>query len=187
MTEGGKAPDYAATLSAFARALPEPVPDYCLIGALALGVWGAVRATQDIDFLMVLDDARCDSVMASLATAGFLIDSRWAEPNPMAKDRFVRLAFGPHAVDLMFARDALHREALARKRAVSFEGLTIGVASAEDLMLLKLRAGRDQDFVDVVSVASRQGSALDLAYLKRWAERLGVSGELEYALKSAAT
>ena len=50
MTEDGRSPDYLAALSAFARALPEPGPDYCLIGALALGVWGAVRATQDIDF-----------------------------------------------------------------------------------------------------------------------------------------
>lgn len=187
MTEGGSSPDYLAALSAFARALPKPGPDYCLIGALALGVWGAVRATQDIDFLMLLDDDSRDALMASLSAAGFQVDTRWADLNPTAKDSFVRLAFGPHAVDLMLARDAFHREALVRRRSVAIDGLTIAVASAEDLMLLKLRAGRDQDFVDVVGVAARQGPALDLPYLRAWAGRLGISGELEYALSAAAS
>lgn len=110
MAEDGRSPDYLATLSAFARALPEPGPDYCLIGALAL----------------------------------------------------------------------------VRRRRVAIGGLTIDVASAEDLMLLKLRAGRDQDFVDVVGVAARQGPALDVAYLRAWAGRLGITGELEFALGAVA-
>ena len=124
MIEGGSSPDYLAALTAFARALPKP-PDYCLIGALALGVWGAVRATQDIDFLILLDDEQRDALMASLSAAGFHVDTRWAELNPMAKDSFVRLSFGAYAVDLMLARDAFHREALARRRKVTLEGLTI--------------------------------------------------------------
>jgi len=186
MIEGGSSPDYLAALTAFARALPKP-PDYCLIGALALGVWGAVRATQDIDFLILLDDEQRDALMASLSAAGFHVDTRWAELNPMAKDSFVRLSFGAYAVDLMLARDAFHREALARRRKVTLEGLTIDVASAEDLMLLKLCAGRDQDFVDVASVAARQGPTLDLPYLRTWAGRLGIAGELEYALNAAAS
>ena len=184
--EGGRSPSYLAALSMFAQALPKPGPDYCLIGALALGVWGAVRATQDIDFLIMLDDDSRDALMSSLSGAGFQVDTRWTDLNPMAKDSFVRLIFGPHAVDLMLARDAFHREALVRRRRIALEGLTIEVASAEDLMLLKLRAGRDQDFVDVVGVAARQGAALDLPYLRAWAGRLGITGELEYALSAAA-
>jgi hypothetical protein len=187
MTDAGSPPEYLAALSSFARGLPEPAPDYCLIGALALGVWGAVRATQDIDFLILLEDDNRDAVVASLSAAGFQVDTAWADLNPNARDRFVRFAFGRHAVDLMLARDAHHREALSRRRAVAIEGLTIDVASAEDLILLKLRAGRDQDYVDVSGIAARQGPALDVPYLRSWASRLGIAGELEYALNAAAS
>ena len=187
MTEDGKPPGYLAALMAFAQALPEPAPDYCLIGALALGVWGTIRATQDIDFLILLEDDRRDAVVASLSAAGFQIDATWADLNPNAKDSFVRFGFGPHPVDLMLARDAYHREALARRRPVAIEGLTMHVASAEDLILLKLRAGRDQDYVDVTAIAVRQGPALDVLYLRSWASRLRLAEELEYALNAAAS
>lgn len=182
----GEPPEYLSALSAFARGLPQPAPDYCLIGALALGVWGAVRATQDIDFLILLEDDRRDAVVTSLSAAGFHVDTTWADLNPNAKNSFMRFAFGSHAVDLMLARDAYHREALARRRTVAIEGLNIAVASAEDLVLLKLRAGRDQDYVDVTGIAARQGRALDLPYLRSWSSRLGITEELEFVLKAAA-
>lgn len=186
MVDTARPPDFVSALSAFARALPEPAPPYCLIGALALGVWGAIRATQDIDFLILLEDERRDAVTASLSAAGFAPDGRWADENPVAKESVTRFRFGPHSVDLLHARDAFHREALARRRRVAIEDLSIDVASAEDLMLLKLRAGRDQDFVDVAGIVARQKDTLDLDYLASWAERLGLVGELKYALNAGA-
>jgi len=184
MVETARPPELFAALSAFVRALPEPAPAYCLIGALALGVWGAVRATQDIDFLILLDHERRDALTASLSTAGFEPDRRWADLNPLAKESVTRFRFGPHPVDLLHAQDAFHREALARRRTMAIENVTIEVASPEDLMLLKLRAGRDQDFVDVAGIVARQKDALDVGYLRSWAGRLGLLGELEYALKA---
>jgi hypothetical protein len=186
MVETGQPPDLFSALSAFVRALPEPAPDYCLIGALALGVWGAVRATQDIDFLILLDEKHRDALTASLSAAGFELDRGWSDLNPMVGESVTRFRFGLRPVDLLHARDAFHREALARRRAVAIENLTIEIASPEDLILLKLRAGRDQDFVDVAGIVTRQKSALDLGYMRAWAGRLGLTGELEYALKAGA-
>lgn len=179
-------PEFVAALSAFARALPEPAPAYCLIGALALGAWGAIRATQDIDFLIVIDEERRDALIGSLAAGGFVVDRRWADLNPLAKENVTRLLFGPHPVDLLHARDAFHRDTLARRRSVAIEGVSIDVATPEDLILLKLRAGRDQDFVDVAGIVARQKDALDPIYLRSWAGRLGLLAELEYALNAGA-
>jgi hypothetical protein len=39
---------------------------------------------------------------------------------------------------------------------------------------MKLKAGRPYDFWDVVAILIRQGDALDLEYVRRWATRLGV-------------
>ncbi len=43
-----------------------------------------------------------------------------------------------------------------------------------------------EDFVDVAGIVVRQKDALDLDYLSSWAERLGLIGELQYALNAGA-
>lgn len=57
------------------------------------------------------------------------------------------------------------------------------VVAPEDFILQKLKVGRPRDFEDALSVLERSGSQLVLPYLRRWARRLGVSGELEYVLR----
>ena len=52
----------------------------------------------------------------------------------------------------------------------------------EDLVILKLKAGRPRDFEDVISVVLRQGERLDEEYMKDWAKRLGLWEELMYCL-----
>ena len=65
-------------------------------------------------------------------------------------------------------------------------GLSLSVASPEDLILLKLKAGRPTDFDDVISIVKNPRLQLDLAYLRSWADRLGLHGELHYVLQAAA-
>jgi hypothetical protein len=60
--------------------------------------------------------------------------------------------------------------------------MNIWFPSAEDLILLKLRAGRPTDFDDVIGIVERVGEALDLRYLSVWARRLGVIEELNYVI-----
>jgi hypothetical protein len=61
------------------------------------------------------------------------------------------------------------------------------VASPEDLLLLKIKAGRDQDFLDATNIVTQQRESLQLDYLWNWADRLGLQGELTYVLKTAAS
>ena len=48
----------------------------------------------------------------------------------------------------------------------------------------KLKACRDHDLVDTQSIVHRQGTRLDLDYLWRWADRLGLQSELHYVLST---
>jgi hypothetical protein len=70
---------------------------------------------------------------------------------------------------------------LARRVREQFDDVPIWVVSAEDLVLLKLLAGRPRDLADVGDVMFTQGD-LDRDYLHRWAGELGVLPELERAL-----
>ncbi len=65
-------------------------------------------------------------------------------------------------------------------------GIPLWVCSAEDLLLLKLKASRPHDFEDALGIVKNPHLQIDLAYLWTWADRLGLQGELQYVLSSAA-
>jgi hypothetical protein len=55
------------------------------------------------------------------------------------------------------------------------------VVSPEDLILLKLLAGRPRDLGDVADVLFMQ-CKLDETYMRRWARELSIGAQLEKAL-----
>ena len=54
---------------------------------------------------------------------------------------------------------------------VELEGESVPFASVEDLILLKLIAGRAVDLQDAESVVRRKGSEIDWLYLTDWVNR----------------
>lgn len=183
MTIPGPGPSLLATLKTLLTAFPSDGPEYCLIGALALGAWGRVRATHDIDLLILLDEERTQRLLASLKPFEFSVDIEWSNLNPMAKGRVTRLRHSGYPVDLISIQDDHERETLARRTSLILEDISTWVCTAEDLIILKLKASRDQDLVDAQSVVHRQGAALDRDYLWKWADRLRLQGELRYVLQ----
>jgi len=179
---------FAAFLKTVIEALPEPAPAYCLIGALAVSAWGHVRSTRDIDLLVLSDEPARSELIKSLIGKGFARDSEWIEQNPLAKDVVLRLSHRAHPdlpLDLLFAGDAHSQSTLARRRPLNVLGISLFVCSPEDLIILKVRAGRPHDFEDALGILKNPDLKLDLAYLESWATRLGLSEELQYILDAA--
>jgi hypothetical protein len=95
-------------------------------------------------------------------------------------------------VDFFLLGDSAYdREQLARRIRLSVaEGSAelVAVSSAEDLVLRKLggyRAGgeiSDRQWRDVLGILKVQRGRLDLAYLRRWSDTLGLVALLERAL-----
>lgn len=187
MTQPDQADRMAALLKAIVEALPDSPPS-CLVGALAVNAWGRLRATQDIDLLVLADEPARAALLASLATHSFEPDRTWIELNPMAKDRVLRLRhpdFPSVPLDLIWSCDVHEESALSRRRSLDVLGRSIWVCSPEDLILLKLKAGRPHDFEDALSVIKNPHLRLDLDYLWNWADRLGLHGELHYVMRAA--
>jgi hypothetical protein len=88
-------------------------------------------------------------------------------------------------VDLFLAETNDQREILSRRQRHRTDGLDAWFVSPEDLVLLKLLAGRPKDLVDVGDILFIQGN-LDQDYLRRWATQLGISSALEEALRKSA-
>ncbi|NGZ07775.1 MAG: hypothetical protein CV088_00075 [Nitrospira sp. LK70] len=176
--------DYLHTV---VTALPEPT-SYCLVGALAVNAWGRLRATKDIDLLVLSDLPSRTKLLDALLAQGFQIDETWTEQNPMAKDVVMRLAHRSYPtipLDLLFAHDPQSQSALTRRRSLQLFGITLYVCGPEDLILLKLKASRPHDFEDALGVVKNPHIQLDLDHLWDWAERLGLQGELQYVFHAA--
>ncbi len=149
-----------------------------LIGGQAVLVHGRPRVTEDVDVTLAAGPERLDDALRACADLG--LDVLPEDPRRFVTETLVLPARDPGTglrVDLIFSTTPYEREAVARAVPVPLAGTTIPVASAEDLILHKLFAGRGQDLEDVASIVRRRGDALDWAHLERWAKEFaGVPG-----------
>lgn len=155
---------------------------YMLIGAWALTMWGRPRATMDLDFLVMVDEEGLGRLENLLIHEGFLRDETWLEWNPMLKGSQVRMQFQGVAVDLIRPRDIHDNHAFDRRKRKRLSRRFCWVIAPEDFILHKLKVGRPRDFEDALSVLERSRKMLDFKYLREWAERLGVTAELDYLI-----
>ena len=137
---------------------------YAVIGGIALAQWGIVRATYDADIKVLVPDYDYASVRAALRTA-FPEPARPELPhNPL----IVAVVVDDVIVDLLLALPGY--EELIIERAVSRDlgGWTAHICSAEDLIIQKVVAGRDKDWLDVEALLIEQHSTLDMTYVEDW-------------------
>lgn len=152
----------------------EGVP-FVLIGGIAASLQGEPRVTEDVDFLVTLTSTRVQGLAARAREVGFDIDPEMAETQ-WHFGQCVRLWLGPTgsqtAVDFMACSSDFLKQVAWRAVQVRCMRRSVPVASAEDLLLLKLAAWRAKDLPDTVAIVARHRDRLDLAYLRKWASWL---------------
>ncbi len=134
---------------------------YCIIGGLAVVRWGIPRATQDVDFSLLVGFGKEQEFADALLThfSGRILDAR-----AFAIQNRVVLCTASNGVplDIALAGFPFEEQVIDRATPFAFEpGTMLVTASAEDLVILKAFAGRDQDWVDVRGIVERQTGHLD--------------------------
>jgi hypothetical protein len=155
---------------------------YIIFGAVAVGIWGRVRATLDVDVMIRTDNAGLSRVEAAAEAAGLAVDRRWLEWNPQRRGIQLRLILEPYRADVVRTMDAHDHASIERRCRVDWRGRSLWVVSPEDLILQKLKAQRDQDLIDAVGIVEEQLGRLDQQHLDLWARRLGIEQELAHIL-----
>jgi hypothetical protein len=94
--------------------------------------------------------------------------------------------------DVILAGPGLEERFLARAQARTIEDVVVPVASAPDLVVMKVLAGRPQDLDDTVAVLRAQGDGLDAALaratlleLERALDRRDLVAAFEHAVAQA--
>jgi hypothetical protein len=143
-----------------------------VIGGIAVSAWARPRATQDIDFKVLLDRDAAQRLLDILAP-----DYAPLQANPLqALQRngvlFVKDRTGIR-IDLQLADTSLDESVIHRARTIELEpGVTAHVCSAEDLIIYKMISTRPQDQIDVANIVQRQGQQLDDQYVLHWLRQL---------------
>ena len=158
---------------------------YMVVGALAVAAWGRARATADIDVTLGGDAEHLETLAARAESVGLTVDREWLEWQPLLRDSHRRLTGHGGIVDLMRPRDDHEDGALARRRYLSVGDRRLPFAAPDDLIVMKLKAGRPHDFEDALSVLIAQRETIDERYMVDWARRLGIADELDYLLGQA--
>lgn len=148
--------DLYAELVAIVAQLDAHDIDYALCGALALAVHGAPRATKDIDILARKSDA--DAVRDRVREAGYTFEALpMTFSSGIEVQRFSKLIDGrPLLLDVLWAEGNL-TPIWGRRIQVQWKDGAIWVVSRDDLITLKITAGRPQDLADVQALAKLEG------------------------------
>ena len=150
--------------------------EYMLVGGLAVGIWAEPRATVDIDFLVSIRINDFEDLKQRLTESNrfvFIHD----KPMVFGKVSFLRATLKSNpdvSLDFLFVDDVFKNEALKRKKAIQLTGFSINISTPEDLIILKLVSGREQDRLDARKILNIQKENLDIDYLQTWLEKLGV-------------
>lgn len=132
-----------------------------MIGGVAVQRWGDPRQTRDVDLTLLTglggEEAFVDPILEHYTP-------RITDARRFALERRVLLVGTSAGIPLDISLGGLPYEARVVERSTPFEverGVSLSTCSAEDLVILKVFAGRPQDWIDVESVIVRQGPALD--------------------------
>ncbi len=121
---------------------------YAVAGGLAVAIWGAPRATKDIDLVVQREDL--DAIKAAIHPLGFTIE---AGPQTFRDGMELRRISKVSANDLLtldfLLVNAVTQDAWQSRERVETDRGPLWVVSRDALIAMKLLANRPQDVFDV--------------------------------------
>jgi hypothetical protein len=170
--DSNQRPDFVHFIAELGRGMAERGMPYMLIGGQAVLLHGRPRLTEDIDVTLGLGPADHPGVLE-------LCDHLGLTPLPEDVATFVTETYVLPArhqetgvrVDFIFSTTPYEQHAIERSQRVEVGGVFVSFATAEDLIIHKLFAGRPRDLDDAVGVVVRKGGELDWTYLEHWVDQ----------------
>jgi predicted nucleotidyltransferase len=159
---------FKTLLKRIAVALADAGLPYMVFGGQAVLLYGEPRLTRDIDVTLGIDPSEVARVIGTIQGLGFQILTE--KPEEFVRETLVLPAIEPESgvrIDFVFSLSRFEREAIERSRPIDVEGVSVQFVSLEDLLVMKLLAGRPRDLEDVASIVCKNRD-LDRSRVDRW-------------------
>ena len=172
-------------LSRLAPNLERAQVPYMLTGSVASSAHGTPRSTRDVDIVIAPTRAQLLALIQQFPVSLYYADEEQALQALANRSQFnvIDSATG-WKLDFIIAEDSEYgRTAMVRRRLIDIAGNAVYVASAEDVLIAKLRwaklGGSDRQLQDAAGIVNTQGSNLDVAYVERWVRELRLDKQWE--------
>ena len=145
---------------------------FCFIGGIAVQRWGEPRFTADADLTLLTGFGGDESFIDPLLSR---FRPRRGDAREFALRNRVLLIEAPNGAPLDVALGAVPFEEHSIQRSSAFpigEGRALTTCSAEDLLVHKVVANREKDWLDIEGVLARQWGRLDLTVFRNEVEPL---------------
>lgn len=162
---------------------------YCLFGGLALQAYKRIRSTLDLDIILSLEPDKLQEFIEWMQRKNIVFDSSRGIKH-INDFEFMRFLYTDQEstidvpLDFVTVRTDFQKNILSRRRLLKVLGLNVYIASCEDLVLLKVLAGRPLDNVDAQVLIKENRKELDKSYLMKWAKILKIENTLKHLLSS---
>lgn len=163
---------------------------FMLAGSVASSHHGQPRSTADVDLVIDPTPEQLEELLTRIGDR-FYVSAEAAREALTRRSMFNVIHFDEGwKADLIIRKERpFSAEEFARRKTVTLRGRVLPIASAEDVLLTKLEWNRitpsERQLRDALEIALVQGTNLDRAYLRRWAESLGVADTLDEILRRA--
>jgi hypothetical protein len=160
---------------------------YYVTGGVAAIAYGEPRTTQDLDVVLSIQVESVGRLASTLESAGFYVPGVDDIISGRMKTLQVTNMNSIARADLVIATEGEFEEIkFSRRQQYQLpDGTEVYLSSPEDLILNKLRWGKQADsqkqWRDVLGVLKVQAENLDFTYLIGWANRLDVLNDLNRA------
>ena len=156
-----------ALLADFQRACAELNVGWYLFGAQAALLYGSPRLTADADITVLLGSVPTPAFAKTLEVNGF--DLRTGNEAFVRATRVLPVVHRSTTfpADVVLGGPGLEEAFLERAPIRAIHGLRVPVAAAEDLVAMKVLAGRRKDQEDIVAILSAQSGKLDLTLIRK--------------------
>lgn len=161
---------------------------FMIVGALAAGTYGVARSTRDVDMLVAVHEGGGLNGIISGLHPLVTFDAQVVFDTLTWGRRHVGVSNSqpPYKVELfeLFDDPFVQSEFSRRLRMfVPILNITTWLPTAEDVIVQKLRWGRNKDLDDARDVLAVQGpETLDMAYIEKWCAAHGTLERLQRAL-----
>ncbi|HET9741776.1 MAG TPA: hypothetical protein VFQ00_03410 [Terriglobales bacterium] len=160
--------------------LEHALATYMITGSVASSVHGSPRSTRDLDIVIAPSREQLLVMMQQFSQSEYYADKEQAMHAFSHPSQFNVIDFATGwKIDFIIAEDSEYgRVAMERRQLSDLGTVSAYFASAEDVLLAKLRwarmGGSDRQLQDAFGIVRTQGPKLDIAYVEHWVRELSL-------------
>lgn len=167
--------DLLGVVDAATRALASLRIRYVIVGGVAVNVLGRARSTFDVDIIAEFRVETAAQLEAEFRKRGFRVQTKDIIDALRERSHFTVFdTRSEYRLDCKGVYSGHERRAVDERRRMKAGRRFLYVDSPENLILMKLAFGSDQDYLDAVAVFVRQRSRINVARLESRARGMGL-------------